>query len=195
MTLLPRIQPVWGPGSRPHLGMLRPESRGSLSCSSPSSCLPKPSGATQGRSVPQETPRRSHSARSSTRHFFAEQLLSLFGHFPTRVWGLRGQARTNLARQPLRQPKPAAPRLLPEQKQLLLKGKESEERGRQLEPRRGRQDGVAGQRQPHRAHGSSWDAEPGNDPTRRAQGSTPASFAQETGTTRGRGTPRRWRWK
>lgn len=62
-------------------------------------------------------------ARSSSRHF-SRAAPSLFGHFLTRdsgPWGQAGTAQVGTA--------PLAPLLLPEQKQLLLEGKESEEGG------------------------------------------------------------------
>lgn len=76
-------------------------------------------------SAPPATP-----ARSSSRHF-CRAALSLYGHFLMRALGPWGQARTNQAPSHRRPAAPGAappaPRSLPEQKQLLLKGKESKE--------------------------------------------------------------------
>lgn len=79
-------------------------------------------------------------ARSLSRHF-SRAAPSLFGHFLTRDSGPWGQAGTARAGTAL-----SAPLLLPEQKQLLLEGKENEEGGT------ARAQAVTGHCQPHWAH-------------------------------------------
>lgn len=194
----------------------KPQQRDTKGCSHPAqdrgqtpSTASKPPGFTVPCSAPP--------ARSSSRHF-CRAALSLFGHFLTRVSRPWGQARTNQARQPPRATanpppgsaasrpggaEPPAPRLLPEQKQLLLKGKESEEGGDGRRPpgwdspRTGGQQGTAtGTASPavltgisYGAGGSSRGEKAGNDPAKRAQGSNPFQFWAEDGQGKGRGSP------
>lgn len=126
------------------------------------SAASEPPGFTVPCSAPPAAP-----ARSSSRHF-CRAALSLFGHFLTRVLGPWGQARTNQARQPratanplpgsaVSHPSgaaPPAPRVLPEQKQLLLGRKRKRgRRGQPPVPRLGQPEDrwAAGHRQPHHA--------------------------------------------
>lgn len=121
-------------------------------------------------------------ALSSSRHF-CRAALSLFGHFPARHPGplvldtCPGQGeekpgRGGVHRGGQQQP-PPAPRLLPEQKQLLLKGKESEEGARSHQPRAGtgRVAGLSPPTSPRISYGSvrpSRAEEAGSEPARRA---------------------------
>jgi len=169
---LPRAwQPAQRPGSRPPRG-----TPGAV----PSPALTKPPNPTARHRGTLPSPAPPSPARSSSRHF-CRAALSLFGHCPARAAGRWGRVRTHRASPP------PAPRLLPEQKQLLLEGKVSEEGGGGCR-RTGGRVGIARSAALAGigcgASGSSWEEEAGNDPTRRAQGSSPSRPGQEMGRAR-----------